>query len=996
MPNIPTFVTAPGQLPGSGDAPRMGAGGVNAVAFETIQQGNRLADAANAFTEKYVQAKLQVDAADQTSMLSRQLSEVQAEASKIPDRLKATAHYDAATSKIYEDYENAGGNPLVRAAVSTRFTSERDLRRRDTQTASFQLESQTQRGKLITQLDGWGKEAADATDPRLRDKLVEDGLAAIDGRVAGGWMNPEAGAKAKVDFQSGVYRSLIEKAMASNPRYGIALSERYSGKLNAQDSHIVGVQTENQKTELKAEDLVNQRLPVLGSYGNVTHWGGHIEGAASSTGVRPSLIAAVASQESGGNANAISRAGAGGPMQFMEGTARDEGVSNRFDPREAIPKGAGYLKKQLDKYGDETTALMAYNWGPGNVDKWIKNGKNPADVPRETQEYVRSVQAKDKQFGRSASGDALAGFRTEALKAEQELLADNTMDPRVRSRALTILQQRSRATEGVVLSERKAAADEAETAAIGLFTGKYKDGTFATIAQKYRDTGDNSMASVYDLMAQNEGALKDFGNLPPGAQRTFANLLPGAAGKIAQSILTDQRTDRKEFREEAARQHALFTKGVSEGLDPAALAANARDAAAYYAAAGDAGKAKSVVDAYQGVVDGWRAGGKPTVEAEAELRRLKEIANGGTGLDAKTAAMLQTLEKGITKNRELWKNDALVAAEGKYIAALKPLTPEIFNDPLKLQVWANERAQQAATAGYVRDPQGNTQTVPMLNQTETDQIRDRLLKGTVQDRQVGLARLSTALPPDQVPLVATKIAGNDKLGDTWATAMAFYKRGLPGDRQIADSLVTGSNMWVEGGPEGKQKIELNPTTFSQINSLFGTAYRGDARVRDMQNNAIAARYVALRGGKDDAGVVDPTVLKQAASDIVGTPMRHNGVDLVLPSKVQPYQFEDALSTLQPTDMPPLRTAGGTPITADRVRRYATYQTVGDGIYRVWMPDPKRGGTTELVRADTGQPWDLDIRPLLTRATGQQGIPPRVEGIDRTRRERGNAPVGITE
>lgn len=967
MPNIPSFVTAPNQLPQSGPAPRVGAEGVSAVAYETIQAGNRLSDVANAFTEKYVQARLQVDAADQTSALSRQLSDVQTEASKIPDRIKATEHYDAATSKIFQDYENAGGNPLVRAAVSTRFTQERDLRRRDTQTASFQLESQTQRGKLVTQLDEWGKQAADATDPRLRDKLVEDGVAAIDGRVAGGWMNPEAGAKAKVDFQSGVYRSLIEKAMAANPRYGIALSEQYSGKLNAQDSHIVGVQTENQKVELKAEDMVNQRLPVLGSYGNVTHWGGHIEGAAATSGVRPSLIAAVASEESAGNANATSPAGARGPMQFMPGTAKDEGVSNPHDPREAIPKGAGYLKKQLDRFGgDEVAALAAYNWGPENAAKWKAAGSDFSRLPQETQNYIRSVQAKDKQFGKTASGDSLANFRTEALRAEQELLADNTMDPRVKNRALTLLQQRSRTTEGITLSERKAAADEAETAAIGLFTGKYKDGTFASIAQKYRDTGDNSMASVYDLMATNEGALKDFGSLPPGAQRTLAHILPGAAGKIAQSILADQRTDRKEFREEAARQHALFTKGVGEGLDPAALAANARDAAAYYAAAGDPGKARAVVETYQGVVDGWRAGGKPTVEAEAELRRIKEIAESGNGLDAKTSAMLQTLEKGITKNRETWKNDPMSAAEGKYITPLKPLTPEIFNDPLKLQVWANERAQQAATTGYVRDPQGTVQTVPMLTPTETDQIKDRFLKGSVQDRQVGLARMATALPGDQVPLVANKIAGNDKLGDTWATAMAFYKRNQPGDRQIADSLVVGSNLWVEGGPEGKQKIELKPEVFSQINSLFGTAYRGEARDRDMQNNAIAARYVFLRGGKDDAGVVDPTALKQAANDIVGTPSRHNGADLILPSNVKPYQFEDAVSTLQPTDIPALRSAGTQAITVDRVKRYATYQAVGDGLYKVWMPDPKAGGTSELIRADTGQPWVIDIRPLLAR------------------------------
>ena len=121
MPNIPTFVTAPSALPQSGPAPRVSDQGVAAIGYETIQQGNRLADAANAFTEKYVQAKLQVDAADQTSMLSRLLSEVQDQASKIPDRLKATAHYDEATAKIYQDYENAGGNPLVRAAVLSIF-----------------------------------------------------------------------------------------------------------------------------------------------------------------------------------------------------------------------------------------------------------------------------------------------------------------------------------------------------------------------------------------------------------------------------------------------------------------------------------------------------------------------------------------------------------------------------------------------------------------------------------------------------------------------------------------------------------------------------------------------------------------------------------------------------------------------------------------------------------------------------------------------------------
>ena len=971
MGTIPVIATNPGAVPATSGAPRASQEAFNAVSYETIKAGNRLADFGSAFAEKYIDAKMQVEAADQTAGMSQKLQEISTEASKIPDRAQATAAYDAQSQKLFDEYQKQGGNPLVVSHVTTRFQQERVLRRNDTQHAAFALESQTQRGKLITQLDQWGKDAATSADPRLRDKLIEDGVQAIDGRVAGGWMNPEAGAKAKVDFQSSVYRALIDKAFATDPRYGIAMATQYGGKLNAQDSHVVGVRTENEKVELNAETMVNNRLPVLGTYGNASNWGSIIEGAAVTTGLRASLIGAVASGESAGKAGAVSTAGARGPMQLMPGTAGDLGVKDSHNPNEAIPKGAGYLKQMIDRYqGDEVAGLAAYNWGPGNVDKWKKEGGDFSKLPKETQAYIRDVQAKDKNFAANAkSGDALANYRTEALKAEQEILADPNMDPRLRSRALTLLQQRSRTTEGLVLSQRKAADDEGETAALGLFNGKYVDGTFANIAEKFRQTGDNSKASVYDFMAANEGALKDFGSLPPGAQRSLAHMLPGAAGKIAQSILAEGRVDRKEMREEAARQHSLFTKGVQEGLAPEALAQNAREAAMGYAAAGDYGKAKEVVAAYEGVVEGTRKGGMPTSQAEAELRRLKEIAESSNGLDAKTSAVIGSLEKGIQKNREAWKNDPMTAAEGaKYIAPLEPMPTD--GDPLKLQVWANKRAQQAAGAEYARNPQATTVTVPMLNATEIDEFKGRLTKGSVQDRQVTLARLASALPPEQVPLVANKIAGNDKLGDSWATAMAFYKRGQPGDRQIADSIIEGSNKWVEGGAEGREKIKLDPATFQTINAQLGTSRAGmDGRDLDMQNNAIAARYVSLMG-KNDPTTPDTTVLAQAVKDVVGQAMSYHGGQHILPTGVEPYQFEDGIAGLTPADLPALRPAGGTQITADRIKRSATYQSVGDGLYKVWMPDPKAGGMHEVLRADTGRPWVIDIRPLISR--GAQG------------------------
>ena len=100
-------------------------------------------------------------------------------------------------------------------------------------------------------------------------------------------------------------------------------------------------------------------------------------------------------QESRGRQGAVSPKGARGVMQLMPGTARDPGygITPAADDSEAENRRVGqqYLDAMFRKYGDKKTALMAYNWGPGNVDKWIKAGK-PADrVPAETRNYVAKV-----------------------------------------------------------------------------------------------------------------------------------------------------------------------------------------------------------------------------------------------------------------------------------------------------------------------------------------------------------------------------------------------------------------------------------------------------------------------------------------------------------------------------------------------------------------------------------------------------------------------------
>jgi soluble lytic murein transglycosylase-like protein len=121
------------------------------------------------------------------------------------------------------------------------------------------------------------------------------------------------------------------------------------------------------------------------------------------------LVKAVIMAESAGNANAVSPKGAGGLMQIMPATAKILGVKNRFDPVENVDGGSRYLKEQLVAAAQETgkedpkLAAAAYNWGPGNLSKAIRqvkaegedvtwdNIKSIVKVPEETRTYVDRV-----------------------------------------------------------------------------------------------------------------------------------------------------------------------------------------------------------------------------------------------------------------------------------------------------------------------------------------------------------------------------------------------------------------------------------------------------------------------------------------------------------------------------------------------------------------------------------------------------------------------------
>ncbi len=113
--------------------------------------------------------------------------------------------------------------------------------------------------------------------------------------------------------------------------------------------------------------------------------------------------------ESGFKTNALSKASARGPWQFMKATATEQGlktdwyVDERSDPQKSTIAAAKYLKTLYNMFdGDWHLVLAAYNGGLGRVQRAMKRSgredfwslsNSTRYLPRETREYVPLILA---------------------------------------------------------------------------------------------------------------------------------------------------------------------------------------------------------------------------------------------------------------------------------------------------------------------------------------------------------------------------------------------------------------------------------------------------------------------------------------------------------------------------------------------------------------------------------------------------------------------------
>jgi len=167
------------------------------------------------------------------------------------------------------------------------------------------------------------------------------------------------------------------------------------------------------------------------------------EAAASANGLPFEFFARLIWQESRFRPEAVgpvtrSGARARGIAQFMPRTASERGLLDPYDPVQALPKSAEFLRQLLQEFGNLGLAAAAYNAGPRRVRDWLEGR---GGLPSETQRYVEIIT------GHPAEEWAKAGEPAAADKPRSSPMTCATMTAMMREAPSLYLSRLTRQIE---------------------------------------------------------------------------------------------------------------------------------------------------------------------------------------------------------------------------------------------------------------------------------------------------------------------------------------------------------------------------------------------------------------------------------------------------------------------------------------------------------------------------------------------------------------------
>lgn len=393
--------------------------------FEQSNPGNPAADSLNQFHSSGVNDAYKQFADQYNSTLrQRNLSQFMASAAG-PESLKASRESWGAADKIQEQatigkqkalQEQAGqgidaaGKIQGQNVISGKFgleqgKSAQDLAQAQQKTAAggMGLANEQELNNpgsaqtaLAKQLAADQLKVSGNMSPEMRQLLAKPGVTAAD-------ILPFLEPKIQESFkqQVGMQQTQVGTAKTSAEILNTLEENRKRGIDNTQTIAVA------ESLGMKIPDQYRSSIGGSAGPGNVSapsgsksQYASQVEEAAKRIGVDPAIALHVLGKETGSLKNAstaTSSAGAKGVMQLMPGTAKDLGLApgEELDPTKNIDAGLRYLKQMKDKFGDDKLALLAYNWGPGNVEKWVKAGSDPSKLPAESKGYIQGMPGGD-------------------------------------------------------------------------------------------------------------------------------------------------------------------------------------------------------------------------------------------------------------------------------------------------------------------------------------------------------------------------------------------------------------------------------------------------------------------------------------------------------------------------------------------------------------------------------------------------------------------------
>ena len=238
-----------------------------------------------------------------------------------------------------------------------------------------------------------------------------------------------------------------------------------------------------------------------------------VEAAARSNGLPVEFFARVIWQESRFRAEEVgpqTRSGdrAEGIAQFMPRTAAERQLLDPFDPIQALPKSADFLRELREQFGNLGLAAAAYNAGPQRVRDWMAGKRT---IPAETRRYVSAIT------GRSVDDWLTAGV------AGRDAI--NQQAPNCRRLIATLKQQPNPFVHELV---RRVELGVAKPWGVQLSAGFSRDqalAAFASIAKRYSEILNGSDPMIVQSIFRSRGT-RPFYQVRIGApSRAEANTL---------------------------------------------------------------------------------------------------------------------------------------------------------------------------------------------------------------------------------------------------------------------------------------------------------------------------------------------------------------------------------------------------------------------------------------------------------------------------------------